>query len=1073
MPRAPDISASNSNIDLNVGGYPGVFGASAQNGGSTTTIVLAGTSSSEDGFYVGAYILVTAGAAAGSVTQVTSYDGATTTATVTPELSTAPDATSVYNIYGYSGLLERSFDGVVFLGAGAPATDGIFAGCYIYFHTGAAAGLARLITEYDGATGGATLDNSWESQQPAGGELRGVTGSGTIQGGDAFSIFGEGGTLTGAAAGEVVLPATALGAATDDFYADLIIEVLNAGNATAVGQSRRITAYTSGTFTATLESNWTTTPTDPVVYRIFAGWGGEFEEVTGFAQVATTALGGRGQYGLQETRMAHSNTGRNANGDEVVRTTHGLWGSPLRGTTPGDRAHTEALLTRFVKETLVVFSHRFEGGFQTKLTIEQDALDTHRLDSHLGPDTSCGLTRSVVSGVVPGSDVYSSVAVDPQGRLVVNTPRSAFGDGLTVTLDPQIQMNFSSEIGDQELIQSLSGSQSTIRHEGTKEVARIGDSPVTPVVAQGDLAVFRTKRIGRYRAGLGSLARFTSLFDEPDNSVWQFAGLATAGVSLGFGYFTDGVPGLDTVKFGVNRSTGGELEIRTLEVTGSTVADTLQLTLPNLGAASGSTTFDISVGAFVGANEIARAIAEDAVNNADPTQTWSDFSWEVQNVGAVVTFRSVGVGDRSSTTYTFNSAGSGVSTPNIQSLVQGVTDSKAQVLELDVVSAATANGAVEVVLNSGISNFVALLAATHDTPAKVAWQIVNNPGTPWVNYGNGWAAKIVGTDGTRIRFTGLTPEPRTGANTFTDIDGTGADVNIFQRRQTGTSKTENWTFQENWNVDRCDGTGPSRYVHNPTKGGVYAIGLQYLGFGRIEYFIENGKTSELILVHRIDFSGTSLETNLSNPHLSLQASVFAVAGTAGQRTHSISVSSWAYFTQGPIKHIAPRFNVLSVANATFTTNQETPLILIKHPEVFNEGPSLIGAFIQSIVYGLEAGGGNISSVRVRLNPAFIPRKDPISPKWEYVNYPDTPILVAFGGINNSGADVTFADSTDGAQVNGGISIAARPSAGDVSLSFEELLDFELDRGDILAISLEPTSGGSPNCRVDVSWVEDH
>lgn len=68
-------------------------------GGSASTIVLAEGESSQNNFYDGMNILITAGACVNQIRTIQSYDGATRTATVTQEWEGTPDTTSVYMIY--------------------------------------------------------------------------------------------------------------------------------------------------------------------------------------------------------------------------------------------------------------------------------------------------------------------------------------------------------------------------------------------------------------------------------------------------------------------------------------------------------------------------------------------------------------------------------------------------------------------------------------------------------------------------------------------------------------------------------------------------------------------------------------------------------------------------------------------------------------------------------------------------------------------------------------------------------------------------------------------------------------
>jgi len=72
--------------------------------GGASSITFAATASSQDDFYVGYKVHVTAGAAIGDIRTVTAYVGATKVATVTPAWTGAPVATDTYSVYNEATL---------------------------------------------------------------------------------------------------------------------------------------------------------------------------------------------------------------------------------------------------------------------------------------------------------------------------------------------------------------------------------------------------------------------------------------------------------------------------------------------------------------------------------------------------------------------------------------------------------------------------------------------------------------------------------------------------------------------------------------------------------------------------------------------------------------------------------------------------------------------------------------------------------------------------------------------------------------------------------------------------------
>lgn len=136
----------------------------------------------------------------------------------------------------------------------------------------------------------------------------------------------------------------------------------------------------------------------------------------------------------------------------------------------------------------------------------------------------------------------------------------------------------------------------------------------------------------------------------------------------------------------------------------------------------------------------------------------------------------------------------------------------------------------------------------------------------------------------------------TGVANSTQIVGIGDDMDGFffgfngasfgvLRRQNGT---DNWIPQTTWNVDQLNGTGPSGMVLDPTKGNVYSIRYQWLGFGQISFYIENSSTGLPALVHTINYSNANTDPSIFNPTLPIMAQVINTTNTSNISIQSSS-----------------------------------------------------------------------------------------------------------------------------------------------------------------------------------------
>ncbi|EJO5347269.1 hypothetical protein NRP93_001346 [Clostridium botulinum] len=139
--------------------------------------------------------------------------------------------------------------------------------------------------------------------------------------------------------------------------------------------------------------------------------------------------------------------------------------------------------------------------------------------------------------------------------------------------------------------------------------------------------------------------------------------------------------------------------------------------------------------------------------------------------------------------------------------------------------------------------------------------------------------------GALARFTAIFT---TGASNSEQIIGLGDDTDGFYFGYNGTdfsvlriqNGTPNWTSQTNWNVDKMDGSGPSGMSLDPTKGNVYTIQYQWLGFGVISFYITSTTTGQPILVHKIQYPNTAIVPSVYNPSFPLTAKVINNGNTS-------------------------------------------------------------------------------------------------------------------------------------------------------------------------------------------------
>lgn len=191
-----------------------------------------------------------------------------------------------------------------------------------------------------------------------------------------------------------------------------------------------------------------------------------------------------------------------------------------------------------------------------------------------------------------------------------------------------------------------------------------------------------------------------------------------------------------------------------------------------------------------------------------------------------------------------------------------------------------------------------------------------------------------GTGG-RFKFAGFFASG--GLDSSTQIVGVGdlSDGYFFgysgsafgsMRRQSGV---DFWTSSSAWNIDPMDGRGMSGQLLDPTLGNVYMISYQWLGFGSIVYYVEDGESGVFVPVHKVGYSNTSRLQSVRDPNLPIHFSVRSWGSTGSA---AINVSSIALSTEGLLSTQGTRRG----DHATRTlVSAEVPLLSVRNTTEFN------------------------------------------------------------------------------------------------------------------------------------------
>ncbi len=127
----------------------------------------------------------------------------------------------------------------------------------------------------------------------------------------------------------------------------------------------------------------------------------------------------------------------------------------------------------------------------------------------------------------------------------------------------------------------------------------------------------------------------------------------------------------------------------------------------------------------------------------------------------------------------------------------------------------------------------------------------------------------------------------------------GTAAGTFAQTKAGVAATETFVAQADWNGDKLDGTGSSGVTADWTKGNVFQIGIQYLGYGAITFQVEALPTGEnnadFVTVHTLRLPNSLTTTSFGNPSYPFSMAVYSAGSTT---TLSIKVGSFAGFIEG-------------------------------------------------------------------------------------------------------------------------------------------------------------------------------
>ena len=325
------------------------------------------------------------------------------------------------------------------------------------------------------------------------------------------------------------------------------------------------------------------------------------------------------------------------------------------------------------------------------------------------------------------------------------------------------------------------------------------------------------------------------------------------------------------------------------------------------------------------------------------------------------------------------------------------------------------------VTNSGVISTTANEIADHD----------------FSGLGAGWSAHSDG-DGT-VRFVSYDSEVRAGSYSLTGSTAVGSYV----RDIIGKPPTDTWVAQTAWNGDKFDGSGSSGTTLDPTKGNIYQIRYQWLGYGRISFYVEHPEDGELKLVHAINYANTNTHPSVNNPTLPI---FYCVKNTTNNSDIIMMSGSCAGFSEG-VNGAAHLHHGIGASKASITTS-ETPILTL-HNLLFWQGvPNR--KRLKLISATVSADGAKPSIIRLRRNPVLV------GANYADVETESSAAQSDTSATSSSGGDSQFTLGLD------------KSGSGDFKIGD----GFYIDPNDRLTVTAQATSG-TVDIVCSFNWEEEY
>ncbi len=170
---------------------------------------------------------------------------------------------------------------------------------------------------------------------------------------------------------------------------------------------------------------------------------------------------------------------------------------------------------------------------------------------------------------------------------------------------------------------------------------------------------------------------------------------------------------------------------------------------------------------------------------------------------------------------------------------------------------------------------------------------------------------------------------------FLQVEGDGTLAFIRRTYVGGSASDADRVVQANWNVDRCDGTGPSGFDLDPATTQLMFVDFQWLGVGRIRAgFVHNGA---FVVAHEFLHSNVLTTVYWSQPSLPVRCEVRNTAATSVAATLDMICST--VISEGGYAEVGNDYAAGTLVRAVGNSGVTLPVMAIKLTDTLNGYPN--------------------------------------------------------------------------------------------------------------------------------------